>query len=106
MALRVLVYTRTTDYRHDSILAAADAARSIGVARGCGVDVDEDPGVFEAPLDAYGAVVFLSASKEVLTEGGGDWVAAYVDGGGGFVGVHAAACTEYGWPYYGELLGA
>lgn len=25
---------------------------------------------------------------------------------GGFLGVHSAACTEYDWPYYGELLGA
>jgi type 1 glutamine amidotransferase len=29
-----------------------------------------------------------------------------VSGGGGFLGVHSAADTEYGWPFYGELLGA
>jgi len=29
-----------------------------------------------------------------------------MEAGGGFAGVHAAACTEYEWPYYGELPGA
>ena len=25
--------------------------------------------------------------------------------GGGYVGIHAAADTEYTWPWYGEMLG-
>jgi type 1 glutamine amidotransferase len=51
-------------------------------------------------------VVFLSTSGEIPTPAGRERLAAYVESGGGFVGVHAAACTEYDWPYYGELLGA
>ena len=30
----------------------------------------------------------------------------YIRGGGGYVGVHAAADTEYEWPFYGQLVGA
>jgi type 1 glutamine amidotransferase len=30
------------------------------------------------------------------------WIAA----GGGYMGVHSAADTEYGWPFYGALMGA
>jgi cytochrome c len=30
----------------------------------------------------------------------------YIKGGGGFVGVHAAADTEYEWPWYNKLVGA
>lgn len=48
--------------------------------------------------------MFLSTGGEVLTAAGRERLAAYVESGGGFVGVHAAACTEYDWPYYGELL--
>ncbi|AVH55869.1 MULTISPECIES: ThuA domain-containing protein [Streptomyces] len=106
MPFRVLVYTRTTGYRHDSIPDAVAAVRSLGAAHGFGVDATEDPGAFEAPLDPYAAVVFLSTSGEVLTPEGRTRLAAYVEEGGGFAGVHAAACTEYDWPYYGELLGA
>ncbi|MGW1559877.1 ThuA domain-containing protein [Streptomyces sp. NPDC002144] len=56
--------------------------------------------------DVDAAVVFLSTSGDVLTPAGRERLSGYVESGGGFVGVHAAACTEYEWPYYGELLGA
>jgi type 1 glutamine amidotransferase len=103
MVPRLLVHTRTTDYRHDSIPAAITAVRALGAFE---VDATEDPAALEASLDGYAAVVFLSTSGEVLTPAGRERLTAYVESGGGFVGVHAAACTEYDWPYYGELLGA
>lgn len=103
MAPRLLAFTRTTGYRHDSIPAAITAVRTLGDFE---VDATEDPAALEQPLDRYAAVVFLSTSGEVLTPAGRERLAAYVESGGGFVGVHAAACTEYEWPYYGELLGA
>ncbi|GGX60065.1 Crp/Fnr family transcriptional regulator [Streptomyces minutiscleroticus] len=97
------MYTRTTGYRHDSLPDAVAAFRTLG-------DFDvvhtEDPAALETGLDRYAAVVFLSTSGDVLTPAGRDHLARYVGSGGGFVGVHAAACTEYGWPYYGDLLGA
>ena len=106
MTFRVLVYTRTADYRHDSIPAGIAAVRGLGEAYGVAVDATEDPAVCAAPLDAYAVVVFLSTSGDVLTPAGRVRLAAHIDGGGGFAGVHAAACSEYDWPYYGELLGA
>ncbi|MER7052832.1 ThuA domain-containing protein [Streptomyces sp. NPDC000351] len=103
MAPRLLLCTRTTAYRHDSIPDAVDAVATFGEFE---ADHTEDPAVLEQPLDPYAAVVFLSTSGEVLTPAGRARLAAYVEAGGGFVGVHAAACTEDDWPYYGELLGA
>ncbi|MFE0253889.1 ThuA domain-containing protein [Streptomyces sp. NPDC059010] len=103
MAVRLLVCTRTTAYRHASIPAGVEALRTLGDFE---VEHTEDPAAFEQPLDGYAAVVFLSTSGEMLTAAGRERLAAYVESGGGFVGVHAAACTEYDWPYYGELLGA
>ncbi|MBW8798600.1 MAG: ThuA domain-containing protein [Streptomyces sp.] len=103
MAPRLLVHTRTTGYRHDSIPDAVAAVREVA---GVEVDATEDPAALEQPLDGYAAVVFLSTSGEILTPAGRARLAAYVAAGGGFAGVHAAACTEYDWPYYGELLGA
>ncbi|MFC5213394.1 ThuA domain-containing protein [Streptomyces coerulescens] len=103
MPVRLLVHTRTTAYRHASIPAGVEALRTLGDLE---VDHTEDPRALEEPLDAYAAVVFLSTSGEILTPAGRERLAAYVEAGGGFVGVHAAACTEYDWPYYGDLLGA
>ncbi|EHM29652.1 MULTISPECIES: ThuA domain-containing protein [Streptomyces] len=103
----VLVYTRTTAYRHDSIPAARTALRELGEEEGFTVETSEDPAVFtDASLAGRGAVVFLSTSGDVLTEEGRAALRRWITAGGGFLGVHAAACTEYDWPYYGELLGA
>ncbi|MFJ6609696.1 ThuA domain-containing protein [Streptomyces sp. NPDC091289] len=103
----VLVHTRTTAYRHDSIPAARTALRELGEEEGFTVETSEDPGVFtDASLAGRSAVVFLSTSGEVLTPDGRAALRRWIAGGGGFMGVHSAACTEYDWPYYGELLGA
>ena len=103
MAVRLLVFTRTTDYRHASIPAGVEALRTLG---GFTVEHTEDPAALERPLDGYAAVVFLSTSGDVLTPAGRERLLAHIGSGGGFAGIHAAACTEYGWPAYGDLLGA
>ncbi|QJS09302.1 ThuA domain-containing protein [Streptomyces argyrophyllae] len=103
MPPRLLLYTRTTDYRHDSLPDAVAAVRALG---GFACEHTEDPADLERPLESFAAVVFLSTSGDVLTGAGRERLERYVRSGGGFAGVHAAACTEYGWPYYGELLGA
>jgi type 1 glutamine amidotransferase len=103
MPPRLLLCTRTTDYRHDSIPDAVAAVRAMSAFA---VEHTEDPQRLEQPLEPYAAIVFLSTSGDVLTPAGRERLAGYVESGGGFVGVHAAACTEYGWPYYGDLLGA
>lgn len=104
VAGRVLVYTRTTGYRHESIPAGVAALRRID---GLSVDATEDPGVFTADrLAGYRAVVWLSTTGEVLSGPQRDAFAGWVAAGGGWVGVHSAADTERDWPWYGRLVGA
>ncbi|WP_410535384.1 ThuA domain-containing protein [Streptomyces sp. KL2] len=105
-AERILVFTRTTGYRHDSIPHGIGAFRDLGGGLGLTVEATEDPGVLAAALDGCRAVVFLSTSGEVLTPASREALREYAAAGGAFVGVHAAATTEYDWPWYGELLGA
>lgn len=107
-APRLAVFTRTADYRHASIPAGTDALRRIGADDGFEVTATEDPDALAAELARPGVAVavFLSTSGDVLTSGAREALRRHVAGGGGFVGIHAAACTEYGWPYFGDLLGA
>ncbi|MGC9669419.1 ThuA domain-containing protein [Planosporangium sp. 12N6] len=102
---RLLVFTRTLGYRHESIPAGVAAVREL--AAGVRVDATEDEDVFTpAGLARYDAVVFLSTSGEVLDEAGRAAFEGYIRGGGNFVGVHAASTTGYDWPFYGRLVGA
>ncbi|MEV8508683.1 ThuA domain-containing protein [Actinoplanes sp. NPDC051475] len=103
----VLVFSRTAGFRHDSIPAGTQAIRDLGAQNGFSVTATEDPAVFTtAGLAGYEAVVFLNTTGDVLDAAQQTAFESYIRGGGGYVGVHAAADTEYDWPFYGELVGA
>ncbi|MDZ3822874.1 MAG: ThuA domain-containing protein [Pseudoxanthomonas sp.] len=104
--LRALVFSRTTGFRHDSIPAGQALLQSLAQQHGFAVTLSEDPALFStAGLAPFAAVVFLNTTGTVLDAGQKQAFETWVRGGGGFVGVHAAADTEYQWPFYGELLG-
>lgn len=104
---RALVYTRTAQFRHDSIPAGVAALAELGRDVGLGVDATEAPEAFTPQaLADYRVVVFLSTSGDVLTDAGRSAFGAWVREGGGFVGVHLAAGTEPGWGFFGDLVGA
>lgn len=106
-APRVLVFTKTEGWRHDSIPAAVEAVRQLGAAGGFAVDHTEDAGAFtDDRLGGYAAVVFLLTSEDVLGPAQEAAVERFVRAGGGYAGVHSAADTEYDWPFYGDLVGA
>jgi type 1 glutamine amidotransferase len=114
VSFAVLVFSKTTGYRHESIETGVAAIRQLGVAHGFGVDATEDAAAFasaiaggEGAAPAYQAVIFLSTSGELFDDD--DQRAAlesYIRNGGGFVGVHAASTSELEWPFYGALVGA
>ncbi|HSR25460.1 MAG TPA: ThuA domain-containing protein [Candidatus Eisenbacteria bacterium] len=106
-SLRVLVFSRTLGFRHDSIPDGVAALEALGREHGFGVDSTEDAGRFTpSNLARYRVVVFLSTTGEVLQGAERDALRGFVRGGGGFVGVHSAADTLYDWPWYGALVGA
>lgn len=102
-ATRVLVFSHTEGFRHDSIPAGVAAIRSLGFL----VDATESPAAFtNRRLRRYDAVVWLSTTGDVLDGPQQAAFRRYIRRGGGFVGMHAAADTEYGWAWYGRLVGA
>ena len=103
---RVLVFTKTMKYRHKSIPDGVLAVQEVGSGRWI-TEHTEDSGTFTPEnLRRYAVVVFLSTTGDVLDASQQRAFEAYMRGGGGYAGVHAAADTEYDWPWYGELVGA
>jgi type 1 glutamine amidotransferase len=101
---RVLVFTHTTGFRHDSIPAGVAALRGMGFA----VEVTDDPARFTARwLARFEAVVFLSTTGDPLPRAAQRRALRdYMARGGGFLGIHAAADAGYTWPWYRRLVGA
>ncbi|WP_411075641.1 ThuA domain-containing protein [Streptomyces sp. cmx-4-7] len=106
-AYKVLVFSRTAGFRHSSIAPGIAALRDLGTANNFTVDATEDAQAFTTGnLGQYKAVVFLSTTGDVLNAAQQTVFEQYVRGGGGYVGIHAAADTEYDWPFYEGLAGA
>lgn len=123
---KVLVFTRTRGYRHESIplgvLAVTRAGRLSGAFDAHATD---DPGSLEPEVLArFDAICFLNTTGNVFELEGdaSDFdhqvaslqvearlrlhLLEFVRSGKGFVGIHSAADTLAEWPEYGAMLGA
>lgn len=103
---RILVFSKTAGFYHESIPAGNEAIRKLGEENGFVVDTTTNAAWFtEDSLKNYSAVVFLSTTGDVLDYRQEAAFERYIQAGGGFVGIHAASDTEYDWGWFGGLVG-
>ncbi|WP_428657323.1 ThuA domain-containing protein [Runella sp.] len=104
---RVLVFSKTKGWKHSSIPFGIAAIQKLGKENGFLVDTTKNAAYFtDDSLKKYSTVIFNNTTGNVLN---GEQQAAferYIQAGGGYVGIHSAADTEYDWPWYGKLMGA
>ncbi|WP_435853223.1 ThuA domain-containing protein [Streptomyces olivaceus] len=104
---KVLVFSKTAGFRHDSIPEGIAALKELGTPAGIQVTATEEAGQFTTNnLAKYDAVAFLSTTGDVLDADQQTAFENYIKNGGGYMGIHAAADTEYDWEFYGGLVGA
>jgi cytochrome c len=104
---RILVFTKTTGFRHQSIEAGVTAVKKLGQENGFVAVHTEDSKYFnEDFLKTISAVMFLNTTGDVLDPAQKVAFQRYIQAGGGFVGVHSATDTEYNWKWYGDMVGA
>lgn len=104
---QILVFTKTAGFRHKSIEKGVATLKEIGKANNFEITHTEDSLLFtEDILKKYQLVLFLSTTKDVLGPAQENAFKNYINGGGNYMGIHAATDTEYKWPWYGELVGA
>ncbi|KAA9353909.1 ThuA domain-containing protein [Larkinella humicola] len=103
----ILVFSKTAGFRHKSIEVGKMSIVKLGQENGFSVDTTENAALFTPEnLKKYKAVVFLSTTGDILNAEQQAAFEQYIKKGGGFVGIHAAADTEYEWPWYNQLVGA
>ncbi|WP_449435660.1 ThuA domain-containing protein [Pedobacter steynii] len=104
---RVLVFSKTKGFYHTSIPAGIAAIQKLGKENNFIVDTTKNSAYFvQDSLKNYSAVIFLSTTMNVLNADEQVAFERYIQSGGGYAGVHAAADTEYDWPWYNKLVGA
>lgn len=104
---KVLVFSKTAGWHHESIPAGVATIQRLGQLHDFSVFWTEDANrvMNDQELAKYQAVVFLLTTGDVLDAAQQAAFERYIRAGGGFVGVHSAADTEHGWPWYGRLVG-
>ncbi len=103
----VLVFSKTNGYRHKSIEAGKTAFKKMATEKNFTVEFTEDSTTFNPEnLARFKAVVFLNTTGDVLNDEQQAAFEKFIQGGGGYVGIHSATDCEYNWPWYGKLAGA
>lgn len=104
---KVLVFSKTLGWHHTSIPNGIAAIQKLGQENGFDVDTTTNADYFnDDSLKNYSAVIFLSTTGDVLDYRQEVAFERFIQAGGGYAGVHAAADTEYDWGWYDRLVGA
>lgn len=105
----VLIFSKTNGFRNDEQIEAANKAlEAIAKRQGWSSYTTENAAVFNpAQLARFKAVVWNSTSGDVLTVQQRADFKAWLEAGGGFVGLHGAGGDpSYAWQWYvDELIG-
>lgn len=104
--VNVLVFHGAPDEQTDPVRLAARTIKELGAEHGFTVHTANDPRVFTAEnLADYRGVVFLSAEGTELSTGQEGALQAYVQDGGGFLGIRDAARAQDRSQWFTGLIG-
>ncbi|HET9508760.1 MAG TPA: ThuA domain-containing protein, partial [Gaiellaceae bacterium] len=104
----VLVFSKTTGFRHTTAIEAGHAAiAEMGEAGNFSVTSSEDAGLFtDAGLREFEVVVFHNIDGEgILNAEQRTAFERWFQRGGGLVGIHAAANADRNWAWYEDMMG-
>ncbi|CAE6499434.1 unnamed protein product [Rhizoctonia solani] len=106
---KVLLYTYTDGFRHDSIPTAIEQLKAWGPYYNISFDATEDQKDFtEANLAKYDALLFVHTTENIFNGSAQDAFSDYLSKGGNFAGIHAAsvAFVSKTWPPWTDTLGS
>lgn len=104
---KILVFFKTAGFVHYSIPLGLVMLQTLGSENNFVVDMTSDAASFTSEnLAQYKAIIWLNTTGTVLdTEAQRTAMEDFIRQGGGYVGIHSAADTEYDWPFYEQLVG-
>lgn len=105
--VKVLAFSKTSGFRHEeAIPAAAASLERLAAKNGWTVFPTENAAVFnDEQLSRFDVIVGNNITGDNWTEEQKESFIRWIEGGGGFVGVHGAAGTRYRyWDWYTDTL--
>lgn len=104
---KALLFTKTSGWHHESILDGVLAVRQLAERNNFDLVWEENAGrcFTEDFLSSFQVVIFLSTTGDILNDAQQKVFENFIKSGKGYVGIHAAADTEYDWEWYTKLVG-
>ncbi|MGJ8657646.1 MAG: ThuA domain-containing protein [Akkermansiaceae bacterium] len=125
---KILVFSKTNGFRHKSIGVGKQTLELMAESSGAfDVVISDDLENFDkGKIEGFDAICFLNTTMDVFSpnkkqlkkmsdeakENAAELdkvrkvnLMNFIEGGKGFIGIHAATDTFYEWPEYGEMLG-
>lgn len=103
---KALLVTTTNGWHHESLHSGVLAIQQLGVKNFFDVVLFEDPESFtDKNLEQYKALIFLNTTGDIFDSLQQKVLERFIQSGKGFVGIHSASDTEYGWDWYTKLVG-
>lgn len=99
----ILVFSKTNGFRHEEAIPAGNAMlQKLAADNGWGYFQTENGATFSPEILArFDAVVFNNTSGDVFTPDQRKAFQAFLENGGGWVGIHAAGDNSHeAWPWY------
>ncbi|MEC7858179.1 MAG: ThuA domain-containing protein [Bacteroidota bacterium] len=103
----VLILTETQGFvHHNAIREGAKLITRLGLENNFNVTLtNSSKFISKKELKTTDAIVFLCTTLDVLNSEEQKLFKEFINKGGGYVGIHSAADTEYEWEWYGKLVG-
>jgi uncharacterized protein len=105
--MKIIVFTKTDGYRHDSIPEAVQALEQL-----CGVNnwnmIHTEDSLFftKSNLKSIDVVIFLHTIGNIFGDTQKKAIEEFVIRGGGLVTIHTGTVTENEWQWFSEAIGA
>jgi uncharacterized protein len=107
MPLKIIVFSKTDGYRHESIPTGIKTIQELALENGWEVFATEDSNHFDAEhLKQYDLIIFLSTIGNILNDEQQQAVEQFVESGKGLLTIHSGTITEPDWPWYQQAIGA
>lgn len=103
---KVLIISETAGWNHQSIANGISAINELALLHDFEVVRQQNfQKITDESLKGFDAVIFLNTSGNIFDNQEQSAFERFIRSGKGYVGIHAAATTEYGWEWYTKLVG-
>ncbi|MDE3251802.1 MAG: ThuA domain-containing protein [Bacteroidota bacterium] len=101
-----LLVSKTAGWHHESINEGVAAIKALANKHFFEVQWHQEATpITDEYLKKFQVIIFLNTTGDILKDNEQKAVERFIESGKGFVGIHSASDTEYGWDWYTKMVG-